>query len=299
MAPPTKSTGHGLGVSLPHLRAVVDCLECGVLMIDSAGQIVLCSLSMATWLGLSVGQIEAMGPEQLVEHVARLAPDPPPVLQERRLLDVGERVVCEEFEIHHASRTILRWVARQVTSPEPTVVVVCSDITTEVDLASAYERQAVTDQLTGLANRRGAEQQLKREVARARRYNTSMALVMLDLDHFKRVNDVFGHQVGDDTLRQMASILQARLRECDLAARWGGEEFLLVLPETDIEGGRACAERIRAAVGAMTLPVSGQLPVSAGVAELEQSDESDHYQAIARADAKLYEAKAAGRNAVR
>ena len=155
---------------------------------------------------------------QLVEHIATLAPDPPRVLSERRLLQAENRVICEEFEIQHSSRYMLRWVARKVLSPEPAIVVACTDITTEVDLTRAYERQAMTDQLTGLTNRRGAEQQLRREVARVRRHGTSLSLVMLDLDHFKQVNDRFGHQVGDSTLQQVAAMLQATVRESDLAA---------------------------------------------------------------------------------
>jgi diguanylate cyclase (GGDEF)-like protein len=111
-------------------------------------------------------------------------------------------------------------------------------------LHRAVEQQAITDDLTGLANRRRFGESLSLEVSRAQRFGGSLALVLADLDDFKRVNDLYGHQVGDDVLRRFAELMRESVREFDLAVRHGGEEFAILLPETDLEGGVRLAERL-------------------------------------------------------
>jgi diguanylate cyclase (GGDEF)-like protein len=147
-------------------------------------------------------------------------------------------------------------------------------------------------------NRRGGEDALAREVARTRRHRTPLSLALLDLDHFKRVNDEYGHPVGDAVLRIVASRVLQTLRITDAAARWGGEEILLVLPDAALPAARMVVDRVRLAI-AQAPP--GELPavtVSAGVAEIGPDDESWR-PVVARADEKLYQAKAEGRNCVR
>src|SRR5207245_10539266 len=107
------------------------------------------------------------------------------------------------------------------------------------------ERQALFDGLTGIANRRPLEDAFSHELARADRLGAPLALVLADLDDFKAVNDRHGHAVGDDVLREFASVLRATVREADVAGRWGGEEFVLLLPGTDAAGGAQLAERVR------------------------------------------------------
>ena len=161
---------------------------------------------------------------------------------------------------------------------------------------TALTRLALTDPTTGLANRRGGEAALAREVARARRSGLSLSLVMFDIDHFKAVNDHAGHPVGDRVLAGISEILSASQRGSDLAIRWGGEEFLTLLPDVGSAGARTFAERVREAVQVLAIPQAGPITVSAGVAEL-RADE-DALAALARADASLYRAKQAGRNRV-
>jgi diguanylate cyclase (GGDEF)-like protein len=161
---------------------------------------------------------------------------------------------------------------------------------------SALSRLALTDQVTGLANRRGGEEALAREVARARRSGSSLSLVLFDIDRFKRINDESGHAVGDLVLKGISEILSVSQRGSDLAMRWGGEEFLVLLPEVGLTGARIFAERVRENVQNLAIPAAGRITVSAGVAELGQ--EEDPSIALARADANLYRAKAAGRNRV-
>jgi diguanylate cyclase (GGDEF)-like protein len=120
---------------------------------------------------------------------------------------------------------------------------------------------------------------------------------MLDLDHFKSVNDRLGHGVGDQVLQTVARAISRTLRETDLAARWGGEEFLLILPSTSLESAVACAERVRNLVADLPLATGDRVTVSGGVAQLRHGE--DLADVVARADQALYEAKAAGRNQIR
>src|SRR5215213_5275653 len=129
------------------------------------------------------------------------------------------------------------------------------------------EEAAFTDHLTGLANRRRFERQLEREVSRTLRYGRPFCLLLLDIDNFKQVNDTHGHESGDETIRRLSLTLQAGTRGIDLAARIGGEEFAVILPETDFEGGIDVAERLRVAVREMDTPLVGQVTASFGVAE--------------------------------
>ena len=161
---------------------------------------------------------------------------------------------------------------------------------------TALSRLALTDQVTSLANRRGGEEAFAREVSRARRSGAPLSLVLFDIDHFKQINDRAGHAVGDRVLRGISDILSASQRGSDLAMRWGGEEFLVLLPDVGLAGARAFAERMRENVQNLAVAEAGRITVSAGVAELQHDE--DAASALARADASLYRAKAAGRNRV-
>lgn len=166
------------------------------------------------------------------------------------------------------------------------------------------EQLAQTDPLTQLLNRRALTERISAEMDRALRYDATLALLMIDLDHFKRVNDTHGHLVGDDVLRDMGRLLRDTIRGHDIAARYGGEEFLVLLPETDDAGAEAFAERIRLVVEAhpfareaMAEPL--RLTASIGVAVFPAARIENVEDLFARADAALYRAKADGRNRVR
>ena len=154
---------------------------------------------------------------------------------------------------------------------------------------------ATTDPLTGLANRRAAEAGLEREIAYAQRYHQPLSVIIADLDHFKDVNDTHGHAHGDRVLREVTARLQARVRDSDLTARWGGEELLVVAPGIDLREATALAERCRRALAEE--PVAGLgITATLGVAEFTPEDDRDSL--LARADRQLYAGKAAGRNRV-
>ena len=159
------------------------------------------------------------------------------------------------------------------------------------------EEAAFTDHLTGLANRRRFERQLEREVTRTLRYGRPFCLLLLDIDSFKAVNDTYGHEVGDDAIRLIANVLQAGTRGIDTAARIGGEEFAVILTETDFHGGLDVAERLRLAIKAAEIPQVGHLTASFGVAEFPLSAQTGR-ELSAVADAALYEAKREGRDRV-
>jgi diguanylate cyclase (GGDEF)-like protein len=165
--------------------------------------------------------------------------------------------------------------------------------------AVVAQEQALTDALTGLLNRYGLQRSLARELSEARRYNRLLSCLMIDMDHFKLVNDRFGHSVGDTALQQAARVLTEVVRGSDLVFRYGGEEFLALLPETDLEGAAALAEKIRS-TAAGRLFGDGEhafnLTLSIGAASL--SDGESGNDMIARADMALYQAKAHGRNRV-
>ncbi len=162
------------------------------------------------------------------------------------------------------------------------------------------QHQALIDSLTGLANRRSAEDTLRFELARAARFGGEICLVLADLDDFKQVNDRHGHPFGDELLREFANALRAAARESDVAARWGGEEFALVLPGTSAEGGMQLAERVRELVEARLVqaPDGSNVGItgSFGVASYPESEELG--ELLAAADSALYAAKREGKNRV-
>jgi diguanylate cyclase (GGDEF)-like protein len=162
------------------------------------------------------------------------------------------------------------------------------------------ERQAVVDGLTGLANRRQCEETLTDELARVQRFGGSLAVVVADLDWFKDVNDRHGHPAGDTVLRAFAELLREELRDVDLAGRWGGEEFLMVLPGTDRTGGARVAERIRAAfAGRIVLAADATpIPVTASFGVAASPPARTASELFAAADAAMYQAKRAGKNRV-
>jgi diguanylate cyclase (GGDEF)-like protein len=168
----------------------------------------------------------------------------------------------------------------------------------ELKLANEMiERLARTDALTGLANRRTMHEALQREVARAGRLAEPLSAIMADIDHFKSINDQYGHSAGDKVLASTAAIFTAQSRPYDLAARYGGEEFVLLLPKTFTDGAITVAERIRNAIAAMNLAECPRpVTISLGVATWVAGEGTEEF--IGRADSALYTAKRGGRNRV-
>jgi diguanylate cyclase (GGDEF)-like protein len=166
-------------------------------------------------------------------------------------------------------------------------------------LHDIVQRQAITDDLTGLVNRRRFIEALDAEVERARRFDTPLAIVLSDLDNFKQVNDEFGHHGGDVVLRAFADMIRAQARDVDVSGRIGGEEFAILLPDTDREGAALVAERMRRSLNSVAIAIedaSLNVAASFGVAELATGQSGDDL--LRSADAALYRAKDEGKNRV-
>jgi diguanylate cyclase (GGDEF)-like protein len=165
-------------------------------------------------------------------------------------------------------------------------------------LFAQMQQQALTDALTGCVNRRSFEMQLERDMQLAMRMRQSLSLILLDLDNFKAVNDTYGHDAGDIALRMLADGLREELRGVDTAARYGGEEFAIILPQAGLEGASIVAERLRARIESMEVPVIGHITASFGVATFPLHATS-RSTLVVNADRALYQAKHSGRNCVR
>ncbi len=162
--------------------------------------------------------------------------------------------------------------------------------------AKMIEEMSITDQLTGLYNRRRLDETLETEMVRFNRYKHNFCAILLDIDHFKNVNDTYGHSEGDRVLKELADILKANTRATDTVGRWGGEEFLIIAAETDISQCAQLAEKIRAAVQDHYFGNVGRVTISLGTAQYKYGDTIAHF--IVNADSALYKAKQNGRNRV-
>jgi diguanylate cyclase (GGDEF)-like protein/PAS domain S-box-containing protein len=156
--------------------------------------------------------------------------------------------------------------------------------------------QAATDPLTGISNRTKFNEGLNIEILRSKRFSLPLSLIMFDIDHFKKVNDTYGHNIGDSALQFLAGLVDKVVRKNDIFARWGGEEFLVMVTNTGWHGAEIFAERLRSMIEKYDVPEVGHLTCSFGVAEFDYDDTDEVL--INRADQALYRAKAGGRNRV-
>lgn len=196
------------------------------------------------------------------------------------------RVLEDGSRIHLGSRTVLHFRMHDAV---------------ELEAARQTYALAVRDPLTGVFNRRHMQERLWSEAAFARRHHTSLSLILLDIDHFKRINDEHGHTIGDAALCQLASALTTLTRQEDVLARYGGEEFALIARGIDRKNTLALAERMRSTIEAQRLPIEGgevSFTVSIGVAHYEPGGEREAQEIFEAADRALYAAKDAGRNHV-
>lgn len=235
------------------------------------------------------GQLFGIPPQDVDEMVGR-AIDGAGVLA--AMLDVEARKIDSHEVIERAREALLRITLESERE--------------NAKLQAERERlatEAATDPLTGLANRRHLQDFLGEQYRISSRYGTPLGVVMLDIDHFKLVNDEHGHLTGDQVLREVGLVLRETCREADLCARYGGEEFVVVLPATGLEGAMEVGERIRATMQSRALLSGGSAPlhvtVSVGVTAYRSGGQANADWLIKEADLAMYEAKAAGRNTVR
>jgi diguanylate cyclase (GGDEF)-like protein len=209
------------------------------------------------------------------------------------LIFYGEKLGCLALE----SAKRLAFDAGDI-QPLEAVADICAAAIQNARHFEKTQQLAYLDGLTGIFNRRFFELRISEELERAHRYNSSLSVIMLDIDHFKKLNDEFGHLLGDEVLRQASHIFFQHLRKGDVVCRYGGEEFALLLPQTNGENALEVAEKLRRAVEAWHFPgVPRKVTVSAGVADSPAFGKVRD-EIVSAADAALYQAKLAGRNKV-
>lgn len=216
-----------------------------------------------------------------------------------RSYEIEKRYVRKDGRIVWVQNTVS--ISRDATEGQRKIIQQVQDITLRKELAQQLEHEARTDFLTGLSNRRHFLELATQELIRVRRYRSPLTLAMLDLDHFKTINDTYGHEVGDKVLIELAELCRRTLREPDVMGRIGGEEFAILLPQTTSAQAYEIAERLRAAISATSIPIERGLPVrftvSVGITSFVSSD-TNIDMLLSRADKALYAAKREGRNRV-
>jgi len=250
-------------------------------------------------MGVASDEIVGRTRQEAVALLARNFDDPTPFIGQTQHTVNGPANFDVQIEMQRPRRRVLRWRGRVVELADGrSQFVSFTDITAETELARDRETQARTDTLTGLLNRRGGELALDEALARARRDGHAVSLLLADIDHFKQVNDTYGHDVGDTVITAVARTLAQTVRSGDVVARWGGEELLVLLPRAGVNEARQVAERCRAAVAAMRVVEAPGLAATVSLGAAEVGDDEPLAGALRRADAALYRAKRQGRNRV-
>ena len=175
-------------------------------------------------------------------------------------------------------------------------LIIFDEITESYEKIKSLKEEAATDALTGLFNRRKLDKILNKEIELAQYLNSELSIIFLDIDHFKDVNDTYGHDIGDDILRDLSNIIRQTTRKNDFIARWGGEEFMVTLQSTSVQEAEKLAQKLRVAVQEYKFKCSRTITISLGVTQLKETDTKDSF--TKRVDEALYEAKNSGRNRV-
>ncbi len=297
---------HFGAVSLALYRDIVECCADAIIVVDAQQKITFANPAAAEMFETSraelIGQpLDILLPPavraQHRQHVEGFQTSGPTAqyMGRRTSSLCGMRRSGEEFPVAIS-------ILKTHDQLGPHLVAVIRDITERTNLEQDLKSLASTDPLTGILNRRAFMLRAEEERARSLRAGHRLALAMIDADHFKRINDEFGHATGDEALKRIAHTVVARLRKSDVFGRWGGEEFALLLPETDQNGAIMIAERLRYAIekeGMNTGGKTGRISLTVSIGVAEYAPEQNSIDALIRlADQALYEAKLKGRNRV-
>jgi diguanylate cyclase (GGDEF)-like protein len=292
------------------IRAIYDTSPDGILVVDAQGMVVAHNRQFLQLWDITTSQLHmkadgtAVGESDaplLAEVVARVQ-NPAAFLERVRelydnpQLDDHCEIGLKDGRTLERHSTVLRGERDQYLGR----VWFFRNITAQKNHEAALIQLARRDPLTGTANRRYFFERAEQEFMRSRRYQTPLSMTLIDVDHFKRINDQFGHATGDEVLKLLSGKMAALLRESDLLARIGGEEFAILMPSTGLAGAALMAERLRVTIAEEASPVAGQmlhLRFSAGVTQLKTQDQSIE-DCLRRADEAMYKAKQAGRDRV-
>ena len=289
---------HGL------LRAIIDAAPDPIFYKDLDGRYIGCNGAYEKAMGHTLEELKGHTDSIMLneQHAARVAE------RDREVTEGGAVLRTDEWiDTPDGERKLLDTVKAPILDDQGQcigIVGICRDITENKLLQDKLRELAVTDGLTGLMNRRRLDEVLGAEWARARRHESTMSLLMIDIDHFKAFNDHYGHPEGDAVLSQLAKVLRSAVqRPGDAVARYGGEEFTVVLPLTHAVGARAIAQRIQDRLAEedivnLASPLGERVTVSIGLASMVPSSDQTASELIAAADQALYEAKNSGRNQI-
>jgi len=292
------------------IKAIYDTSPDGILVVDAQGMVVAHNRQFLQLWDIATSQLHmkaegtAIGESDaplLAEVVARVQSPAAFLERVRELYDNPQLDDRCEIELKDG-RTLERHstVLRGEHDEYLGRVWFFRDITAQKNHEAALIQLARHDPLTGTANRRYFFERAEQEFMRSRRYQAPLSIALIDVDHFKHINDQFGHATGDEVLKLLSGKIAALLRESDLLARIGGEEFAILMPSTGLAGAALMAERLRVTIAEEASPVAGQmlhLRFSAGVTQLKAQDQSIE-DCLRRADEAMYKAKQAGRDRV-
>ena len=278
----------------------------GIFLADAAGRLLTVNQALVELLAPPPGPFGsgAGGGEAALAETATVASlffDPADFRVFEQVLEASGRVRRMEVRLVTPRGPVWCLVGASVIEPDGHVVGMTQDISARKALEDELVRRATSDSLTGLANRRGFFENAVRAQAAAARSRAPLGMIMVDVDHFKNVNDAYGHDVGDAVLRAVAGRLRDCVRVADMVGRVGGEEFAVLCPGTDLAGGEELAERLRRALEGLCVEAGGQcvrVTASFGVAVFTDGLDAEPAACLARADKALYAAKRSGRNRV-
>ncbi len=279
------------------LNIVLNNIEVNIYMKDREGRYVYVNPRVAKLLQLNLSEIIGRTDMELFPGDFGLEY----YHNDQMVLETGAKMTMEEPFIDKDGSTRYYWSTKlplQLPGQPDVLIGFSTDVTEQHQMRMELERRANTDALTGIYNRLYFYQVADHELLRSRRYGTSMSLLMIDIDHFKDINDTYGHLVGDVVLKAMAELCQSSVRDCDTMARVGGEEFAVLMPETTQAEALLMAQRLCSAFEGRALatePCAISITISAGVSEFRDGD-SSLQNIFTRADRALYEAKRLGRN---
>lgn len=285
------------------LDAIVEFAHDGVISIDTHKHITFMNASACKMFGYTTNEVQTLAlmdliPKQHKSNHDNLVDDfyhsqtTSQSMQSRKAVE-GLRKDGNVFPLEIS-------ISKIRVNGEIEMVGILRDISVRTEMMKKLEYAAAYDDLTGLVNKREFNHEAEQHIALSKRYDRPLSLLLIDLDHFKNVNDTYGHNFGDEVLIQLAALLKQEVRESDLPARWGGEEFIILLPETSLEGALILAEKLRLQIASNDFVLSNEVfTMSASFGAVEMQPTSENLtQLFERADTLLYRAKNKGRNRV-
>jgi diguanylate cyclase (GGDEF)-like protein/PAS domain S-box-containing protein len=286
-----KQLGEELRDSETYFKAIMASIKAGVMVIDvKKHKIVDINKAASELIGITKKNIIG---KECHEYVCPAERGRCPITDFKQVIDNSERSL---INARHKKVPIIKTVVPITLKNRKCLLETFIDISERKRMDEKLKRLATTDILTGAYNRTVFDEIIAREMERVKRYKKSLSVIIFDIDHFKKVNDKFGHNVGDSVLKKIATIVKKTIRKVDYFIRWGGEEFVIISAETDKEHAYVLAERLRKGIENFTFNNLAQITISCGVAEFKKEDTENTL--IKRADDAMYKAKRKGRNRI-